>query len=161
MRKRPWLDAPKRPAISAEWADALLAIACRERGRRPDARPLAKLLREGKAPAEALECIAELIDPELKYYDYKLVPRVTKFKTEETEKQKTMNHKRYVIALHMRKRIAAGKMTVEESAEEVGELSAVRKLHGKKLSGRSVIKLWGEVAKRDPKFWLKANKRSS
>jgi hypothetical protein len=89
-----------------------------------------------------------LIDPICKELDYKLVPRSSGFKRKEDSKKNKLSNKSLRIAMEMRRRLAAG-TTVEQAAEEVGALREFR------CSGRYVIKLWGNIAKTNPKFWLK------
>lgn len=109
MISYPW-NNPKKDAstLSADWADAILALAEREKGRKPDPRPLAKLLRKGGAPDEALEYIAELIDPIFKELDYRLVPKTTGFRKKESLKKMQVKHKSFLIAAAMRARLVAG-----------------------------------------------------
>jgi hypothetical protein len=61
-----------------EWNEALDALIDPPKGEKGDPRPLADLLRGGEVPpAEVLGTFAELLDPQTKLFDHKLVVQRT------------------------------------------------------------------------------------
>ena len=125
------------PALDIRWLSALEEF---ELPKKADPKRLAKLLRSGVgAPADVLELLAELIDPKLDIFDYKLVPKCTKARSKRVER----GHKRLKLAMEMGKELREGR-TVEVAAENVAEREAV--------TARWVIKCWAPFGRRFPRL---------